>query len=248
MCRLSKSIAVASSRLPLVLLWSNKRNVRGWTERHTGVDHDGRLISRLACSQFEQVFDPGHADRWTRRVLAWIAGPAAPEDGAELAESALLAAAETGLRFEDLTVDQRRHWLTAAEDASLDPSDRMVRILVRSIGFGPAVPGSGPEPDAETVAAVARAYAVNDRAAAHGLTVDGLDQGSARQFLGRLWGLGDASEEVRTAAAPRPGLPEFRWGRGRLPPIHPRRDGRGTVAVPRRRARLTVSPFPSGQS
>lgn len=183
--------------------------VRGWTERHTGVDHDGRLISRLACSQYEQVFDPGHADRWTRRVLAWIAGPAAPEDGVDLAESALLAAAETGLRFEDLTVDQRRHWLTAAEDASLDPSDRMVRILVRSIGFGPAVPGSGPEPDAETVAAVARAYTVNDRAAAHGLTVDGLDQGSVRQFLGRLWGLGDASEEVCTAAARDRGFRSF---------------------------------------
>lgn len=185
--------------------------LNGWTDRHTGVVHEGHTVSRLACSQYEQVFDTGYPERWTRRVLAWIAGIDLPESSttAALAESAVLAAAETGLHSEDLTAEQRRQWLTAAEDTALAAQERLIRILVRSIGFGAAAPGPGGDPDEGTVKAVARAYAVNDRAAMHGVTVDGLDAGAVREFLRRLWDLGDTSEEACTAAARDRGFRSF---------------------------------------
>ncbi|MBO3734317.1 hypothetical protein [Glycomyces niveus] len=117
-------------------------------------------------------------------------------------------AAQTRLHPEDLTVEKRRQWLTVGEDTALAPKERLIRILLRSIGFGAAAPGPGGDPEG-TVKAVARAYAVNDRGTMHGVTVDGLDAGAVRQFLRRLWELGDASEEACTAAARDRGFRSF---------------------------------------
>ncbi|WP_112138676.1 TfuA-like protein [Glycomyces dulcitolivorans] len=168
----------------------------GWQDRHAGTDHDGRHISLLAQSQYRQIFDADYPRRWRDLVLTWIGD----------------AAADSGLRLEDLTTEQRRHWLTAAEDSSLDEAEAMARILVRSAGSGAVLPGRDlppAEPDAAVLEGVARAFAVNDRAATHGVSVHQLDDSAVREFLRQLWRLDEAPEEACDAAARDRGFRSF---------------------------------------
>lgn len=188
--------------------WTERRwrteFLAGWVDRHTGTVHEGRHVSRLACHQYRQVFDPDFPRWWRARVLAWIAGAPGPDHGEQAAERARRVAVDSGLRVADLTPRQRRHWLTAAEDAELGAAEALERILVRSAGSGATVPGRDwpePELDAATVAAVAHAYAVNDRAAESGVAVHALSAEAVGQYLRGLWGLEGATAEERTAAA-----------------------------------------------
>ncbi|GAA2262977.1 hypothetical protein GCM10009853_015150 [Glycomyces scopariae] len=182
-----------------------------WTDRHAGAVHGERHVSALAQRQYQQIFDPGYPQRWRARVLAWIAD-ASTMDGrtaAQTAAAAMHAAADSGLRVEDLTAAQRLRWLTPAEDAALDAEEALLRLLVRSAGSGAVLPGCGwlaTASDSTTVElniveAVARAYAVNDRAAALGVDVHGLDAAAVGQYLRRLWDLGDAAAAECDAAA-----------------------------------------------
>ncbi|SDE51965.1 TfuA-like protein [Glycomyces harbinensis] len=177
-----------------------------WTDRHAGPTRGARHVSALAQRQYRQIFDADYPRRWRDRVLAWIVGEPSADGrtAAQLTASAERAAADSGLRVEDLTAQQRRHWLTAAEDAALDAREALARILVRSTGSGAIMPGRdwpAEEPDAAAVEAVARAYSVNDRAAALGVSVQRLESGAVRQFLLQLWRLGESSDEECDAAA-----------------------------------------------
>lgn len=185
-----------------------------WIDRHAGATRGGRQISVLAQRQYQQIFDADYPQRWRGRVLAWIAGEPSADGrtAAQLMESAESAAADSGLRMEDLTAEQRRRWLTAAEDATLDAGEALMRLLVRSTGSGAIVPGRDwptSEPDAATVEAVARAYSVNDSAAALGVNVRRLDSGAVRQYLRQLWRLGESSDEECDAAARDRGFRSF---------------------------------------
>jgi len=185
-----------------------------WIDRHAGPTRGARHISPLAQRQYQQIFDADYPQRWRGRVLAWIAGePSADGRTTEqLMESAKSAAADSGLRVEDLTTEQRLRWLTAAEDATLDAGEALVRLLVRSTGSGAIVPGRdwpAAEPDAATVEAVTRAYSVNDSAAALGVNVRRLESGAVRDYLRQLWRLGESSDEECDAAARDRGFRSF---------------------------------------
>ncbi|GAA2154512.1 MULTISPECIES: TfuA-like protein [Glycomyces] len=187
--------------------------LRDWTARHRGIIYKGRHITRTAHAQYRQIFDPEHPRRRRRLVLSWIGGATGPDDRSpqEVLDAALDAAAASGLRLADLTPEQRRHWLTADED-DLEPAEALARILVRSTAAGPVTPGSDwPQaaPDSAITAAIAHAFAVNDRAAAHGVTIDGLETESVRTFLRGLWGLDGADPETLTAAARDRGFRNF---------------------------------------
>jgi hypothetical protein len=190
-----------------------------WIDRHAGLPRGARQISTLAQRQYQQIFDAEYPQRWRRRVLAWIAGEPSVDGRTtvQLMESATIAAADSGLRLEDLTEGQRRRWLTAAEDATLDAGEAMMRILVRSTGSGAVLPGRdwpALEPDPATVDAVARAYSANDRAAALGVTVQRLESGAVRQYLRQLWRLGEFSNEECDAAARDRGFRSFEGAAG----------------------------------
>ncbi|GAA1673545.1 hypothetical protein GCM10009830_19830 [Glycomyces endophyticus] len=177
-----------------------------WIDRHAGAVQGTRRISSLAQRQYQQIFDPDYPQRWRDRVLAWIAGEPSADGctASQLLESAKRAAADSGLRVQDLTTEQRRRWLTAAEDATLDAGEALGRLLVRSAGSGATPPGRdrpAPPPDAATVESVARAYSVNDRAAALGVDVHRLEFGAVRRYLMQLWRLGESTTEECDAAA-----------------------------------------------
>ncbi|MEU6247870.1 TfuA-like protein [Glycomyces sp. NPDC047010] len=178
-----------------------------WTDRHTGPLHNSRHISTLAQRQYRQIFDLDYPQWWRARVLAWIAGdPSANEDSAKRAAEA------SGLHLEDLTAHQRRHWLTEAEDTTLDPKEALLRILVRTTGSNPTWPGRNwptPEPDPTTLDAVTRAYETNDRAATLGIDINHLNPAAVRHYLHQLWHLDESTPETHTAAARDRGFPNF---------------------------------------
>lgn len=189
---------------------------RDWQARFGGRTVDGRHVPFLAEIQYLQIFDPGFASRLRRRVLSWIAGLPADHDltDAALTERALRGAADRGHELIAYTTEQRRTWLTPREDGDLTADEALLRILTRAVrvdatvAFWPATRAEAADllGDVDPGPLVAHAFAVNDRARAHGIEVHKLDTTMVDTYLRRLWKLTDSDPAERTAAARDRGL------------------------------------------
>ncbi|MFF0142959.1 TfuA-like protein [Streptomyces sp. NPDC005227] len=97
----------------------------------------GQPVSLLALLHYQQLYDPGFADRWRTRVLAAIAEQtcdsvcraARPQAVERCALRSMAAAGVTGT---GLSGDQLAQWLTEEEACQLPPEEALVRVVVRS--------------------------------------------------------------------------------------------------------------------
>jgi hypothetical protein len=189
--------------------------LRHWIARYRGSAIDGIYVPYLAVLQHQQIYDPGFPERWRQHVLSWIAAllaPARQDNGLDAQARALAAAEARGFTLRNLSPDQLAYWLTDDEFARLADTEKLARLLVRTVsrdpsaGVWPAASGDAPElidPAIDSLGAVAIAPRLNDQIARSGpgRTVFELHPGKLRAHLGSLWGAHPDDESALTAAA-----------------------------------------------
>ncbi len=134
--RLALCLAAAGTLPPPpAVLWSATRwgscQLQDWLAAYRGQVIDGMHVPFRAVLAHQQLYDPAWPGRWRRHVLSWVARSASPAAGLDAARAAGLDAAH-------LTPAQAGYWLTPAEIAALDDSEKLARILTRAVPQDPA--------------------------------------------------------------------------------------------------------------
>jgi hypothetical protein len=183
--------------------------LRHWIARFQGQQGGGRHIPFLAVFQHQQLYDPIFAARWRRHVLSWIAGTA---DSAGLESRAVAIAEAEGLTLRNLTPEQVLLWLTDSEIATLDETEKTIRLLVRAIPQDATIPLTPIAPDQaadlidpnlQSWEAVQRAFQYNDEVIRRDacVNVHDLRPDAIIHHLGQLWKLDPRARPAMVAAA-----------------------------------------------
>jgi hypothetical protein len=189
--------------------------LRDWIARYHGCTRDGIHVPYLAIVQHQQLHDPGFPQRWRQHVLSWIAdaaGTTTSGDELDVTGRALAAAEASGLALRHLSGAQLGYWLTGDEIANLDGSEKLARLLVRSVSVDataaiwPTTAAEAPgllDSAIDSAAAVIAAFRRNAEVSRSGpgRTVQELKIGVLRGHLARLWDVDPRDISALTAAA-----------------------------------------------
>jgi hypothetical protein len=191
-------------------------HVRHWIARYRGRVVDGFHVPFLAMLQHQQLYDPAFPARWRRHVLAWIAGAVGPptrdDDRADVESLALATAEVKGIALRYLSAAQLEHWLTRDELKDLPNTEKLTRVLVRSViqdpdaAIWPTSAYDAPDlfnPAIDSASAAASAFQRNEEVARSGphRTVYELRADKVREHVAERWGISPDDEQALMAAA-----------------------------------------------
>jgi hypothetical protein len=190
-------------------------HLRHWIARYRGSIVDGVHVPYLAVLQHQQLYDPGFPRRWRHHTLSWIAsaaGSAGPTDPTGIESRAFAEAEAKGLALRYLSAAQLAYWLTSDELSDLTDTEKLARILIRSVSLDPDAaiwPTTASEallllnPAIDSARAAAAAFRRNGQIARSGphRTVYELRPDRIRDHISIRWGISPHDEPTLTAAA-----------------------------------------------
>ena len=190
-------------------------HLQHWIARYRGTVTGDLHVPFLVILQHQQLYDPDFPRRWRQHVLSWIvevSGNSGKGAGTDVDGRARAAAEAKGLAVRYLSAAQLGYWLTTDELASLPDTEKLARLLVRSVSQDPAAalwPATASDapglvnPAIDSTGAAVAAFRHNDRIARSGpgRTVHDLRGDVLRAHLARYWGVSPDDESALTAAA-----------------------------------------------
>lgn len=190
-------------------------HLRHWIARYRGSLVDGVHVPYLAVLQHQRLYDPDFPRHWRHHTLSWIAsaaGSAGPTDPTGIESRALAAAEAKGLALRHLSAAQLAYWLTSDELSDLTDTEKLARILIRSVSLDPdaaiwpTTASDAPgllNPAIDSARAAAVAFRRNGQIARSGprRTVYELRPDRIRDHISIRWGISPHDESALTAAA-----------------------------------------------
>jgi hypothetical protein len=199
--------------------WVNQRwrtfYLQHWIARYRSYTADGAQVPYLAILQHQQLYDLDFPRRWRQHVMSWIAGTVLSSisaGAAHIEDRALAVANAKGLDVRQMSEAQLGYWLTEDELEDLADTEKLARILVRSVSQDPSAaiwPTStsdaplllNPAVDSLAATAVALRRNVEIARSGPGRTIHNLRSDKLREHLGDRWGADPNNEGKFTAAA-----------------------------------------------